>query len=161
MPPIVFTSEGIGNTAGADVAAMAQMWEQNLGVKITIENLEPDKFYDLLNSGQHGQIFSGGWCADYPDPENFADILFHTGAQQNIGNYSNPALDAILDQARVEQDVTKRIQLYQQAEQIIVQDAPALFMSHNVTYMLVKPYVKGFVLTPIDIPIERYLSLQH
>ena len=161
LPPIVFTSEGIGNTAGPDVAAMAQMWEQNLGVKITIENLEPDKFYDLLNSGQHGQIFLGGWCADYPDPENFADVLFHTGAQQNLGNYSNPALDAILDQARGEPDVTKRIQLYQQAEQIIVQDAPALFISHDVTYMLVKPYVKGFVLTPIDIPIERYLSLQH
>ena len=96
-----------------------------------------------------------------PDPENFADVLFHTGAQQNIGNYSNPDLDAILDQARIEQNVTKRIQLYQQAEQIIVQDAPALFISHDVTYTLVKPYVKGFVLTPIDIPIERYMSLQH
>ena len=161
LPAIVFTAEGIGNTAGPDVAAMAQMWEQNLGVKITIENLEPDKYSDLLYSGQHGQIFSGGWCADYPDPENFADVLFHTGAQQNIGNYSNPALDAILDQARIEQDVSKRIQLYQQAEQIIVQDAPALFISHDVSYMLVKPYVKGFVLTPIDIPIERYLWLQH
>jgi oligopeptide transport system substrate-binding protein len=161
LPAIVFTSQGIGNTAGPDVAAMVQMWQQNLGVKITIENLEPDKYSDLLYSGQHGQIFSGGWCADYPDPENFADVLFHTGAQQNIGNYSNPALDAILDQARVEQDVTKRIQLYQQAEQIIVQDAPALFISHDVSYMLVKPYVKGFVFTPIDIPIERYLSLQH
>ena len=161
LPAIVFTAEGIGNTANPDVAAMAQMWQQNLGVKITIENLEPDKYYDLLNSGQHGQIFSGGWCADYPDPENFADVLFHSGAQQNLGNYSNPALDAILDQARTEQDVTKRIQLYQQAEQIIVQDAPALFISHDVTYSLVKPYVKGFVLTPIDIPIERYLSLQH
>jgi len=161
LPAIVFTAQGIGNTASPDVAAMAQMWEQNLGVKITIENLEPDKYYDLLNSGQHGQIFSGGWCADYPDPENFADVLFHTGAQQNIGNYSNTALDAILNQARVEQDVNKRIQLYQQAEQIIVQDAPVLFISHAVSYMLVKPYVKGFVLTPIDIPIERYLSLQH
>jgi oligopeptide transport system substrate-binding protein len=161
LPAIVFTAQGIGNTASSDVAAMAQMWQQNLGVQITIENLEPDKYYDLLNSGKHGQIFSGGWCADYPDPENFADVLFHTGAQQNIGSYSNPALDAILDQARVEQDVTKRIQLYQQAEQIIVQDAPALFISHDVIYMLVKPYVKGFVLTPIDIPIERYLSLQH
>ena len=105
LPAIVFTAEGIGNTASPDVAAMAQMWQQNLGVNITIENLEPDKYYDLLNSGQHGQIFSGGWCADYPDPENFADVLFHTGAQQNIGNYSNPSLDAILDQARVEQDV--------------------------------------------------------
>ncbi len=161
LPAIVFTSEGFGNSAGADVAAMVQMWQQNIGVKITIENLEPDKYLDLLYTGQHGQIFSGGWCADYPDPENFADVLFHTGAQQNLGNYSNPALDAILDQARVEQNVSKRIQLYQQAEQIIVQDAPALFISHDVSYMLVKPYVKGYVLTPISIPIERYLWLQH
>jgi oligopeptide transport system substrate-binding protein len=161
LPAIVYTAEGFGNTAGADVAAMAQMWEQNLGVKITIENLEPDKYLDMLYSGQHGQIFSGGWCADYPDPENFADVLFHTGAQQNIGKYSNPALDAILDQARIEQDVPKRIQLYQQAEQMIVQDAPVLFISHDVSYMLVKPYVKGYVLTPIDIPLERYLRLQH
>jgi oligopeptide transport system substrate-binding protein len=161
LPPIVFTSQGTGNTAGPEVAALAQFWEQNLGVKITIENLEPDKYYDLVNSGQHGQIFSGGWCADYPDPENFADVLFHTGAQQNTGNYSNPALDAILDQARVEKDGTKRIQFYQQAEQMIVQDAPVLFISHDLSYSLVKPYVKGFVYTPIDIPIERYLRLQH
>jgi oligopeptide transport system substrate-binding protein len=161
LPAIVYTDSGFGSTAGSDVSALAQMWEQNLGVKITIENIEPDKYLDRLYSGQHGQIFSSGWCADYPDPENFADALFHSGAQQNIGNYSNPDLDILLDQARIEQDVTKRIQLYQQAEQIIVQDAPALFISHPVSYVLVKPYVKGFVLTPIDIPIERYLRLQH
>jgi oligopeptide transport system substrate-binding protein len=161
LPPIVYTTQGFGNNIGAGVAAMVQMWEQNLGVKITIENLEPDKYLDMLYSGRHGQIFSSNWCADYPDPENFADLLFHSGAQQNIGNYSSPALDALLEQARGQQDVSKRIQLYQQAEQMIIQDAPALFLSHPVTYMLVKPYVKGFVLTPIDVPIERYLSLQH
>jgi ABC-type transport system substrate-binding protein len=160
LPPIIFTDAGFGNSAGASVAAMAQMWEQNLGVTITIENLEPDKYFDLLYSGQHGQLFSGGWCADYPDPENFADVLFHTGAEQNTGKYSNLALDAILDQARTEQDVTKRIQLYQQAEQIIVQDAPGLFLLHDVSYELVRPTIKGFVLTPITIPLERYLRLQ-
>lgn len=160
LPPIIFTDAGIGNTAGASVAAMAQMWQQNLGVIITIENLEPDKYYDLLYSGQHGQLISSGWCADYPDPENFSDALFHTGAQQNVGNYSNTALDAILDQARVEQDVSKRIQLYQQAEETIVQDAPALFISHGISYELVRQTVKGFVLTPISIPIERYMYLQ-
>jgi oligopeptide transport system substrate-binding protein len=160
LPPIIFTVAGFGNSAGASVAAMAQMWEQNLGVTITIENLEPDKYFDLLYSGQHGQLFSGGWCADYPDPENFADVLFHTGAEQNTGKYSNLALDAILDQARTEQDVTKRIQLYQQAEQIIVQDAPGLFLLHDVSYELVRPTIKGFVLTPITIPLERYLRLQ-
>jgi oligopeptide transport system substrate-binding protein len=160
LPPITFTDAGFGNSAGPSVAAMAQMWQQNLGVTITVENLEPDRYLDLLNSGQHGQLFSSGWCGDYPDPENFADILFHTGAQQNTGKFSDPALDKVLDQARGEQDVTKRIQLYQQAEQMIVQDAPALFIMHDVSYELVKPNVKGFVLTPISIPLERYLYLQ-
>ncbi len=160
LPTIIFTDAGIGNSAGASVAAMAQMWQQNLGVTITIENLEPDKYYDLLYSGQHGQLFSGGWCADYPDAENFADVLFHSGAEQNTGNYSNPELDSLLDQARLEKDVTRRIGLYQQAEQMIVQDAPALFLMHGVSYELVKPYVKGFVLTPITVPLERYMWLQ-
>jgi oligopeptide transport system substrate-binding protein len=159
LPQIVFTSGGIGSDIGADVAAMAQMWQQNLGVTITVENLEPDRYYDELYAGHHGQIFDGGWCADYPDPENFADVLLHTGAQQNLGGYSNPALDALLEQARVEPDVTRRIALYQQAEQMIVDDAPLLFTVHGLSYVLVKPYVKGYVLTPIDIPIERYMHL--
>jgi oligopeptide transport system substrate-binding protein len=160
LPPIIYTNAAIGNDAGASVSAIVQMWEQNLGVKITVENLDPDRYYDLLNSGQHGQIFDGGWCADYPDPENFADVLFHSEAQQNLGHYSNPALDAILAQARVEQNVTHRIELYQQAEAMIVQDAPALFTVHGISYVLVKPYVKGYVLTPIDIPLERYMWLE-
>jgi oligopeptide transport system substrate-binding protein len=160
LPPIVFTDYGYGSTAGPGAAALAQMWQQNLGVTITIENVDPNNYNDLIYSGQHGQLFSGGWCADYPDPENFADVLFHTGAEQNTGKYSNPALDAILDQARVEQDVSTRIGLYQQAEQMIVQDAPALFIMHDMDYELVRQTVKGFVMTPIGIPIERYLYLQ-
>ena len=45
-------------------------------------------------------------------------------------------------------------------EQIIVDDAAALFTVHWLNYELVKPYVKGYVLTPIDIPIERYMWLE-
>jgi oligopeptide transport system substrate-binding protein len=159
LPPIVYTDGGNGSDIGGDVAALAQMWQQNLGITITVENIEPDKWSDLLHTGQHGQIFSYGWCADYPDPENFADVLFHTGAQQNLGNYSNPQVDKILEQARTEQDVTRRIQLYQQAEQMIVDDAAVLFTTHGLSHVLVKPHIKGYVLTPIDIPLERYLSI--
>ncbi|MEW6404417.1 MAG: peptide ABC transporter substrate-binding protein [Chloroflexota bacterium] len=160
LPPIVYTTAGIGSYVGPDVAAMAEMWEQNLGVTITIENLEYDFYYDEIYSGNHGQLLDGGWCADYPDPENFADVLFHTGSTQNSGGYSNLELDALLEQARVEPDVTKRIALYQQAEQMIVEDAPVLFTTHALSYLLVKPYVKGYVFTPISIPIERYMWLE-
>jgi len=160
LPPIVYTNSGLGSYVSADVAALIQMWEQNLGVTITVENIEPNYYLESIYSGNHGQIFDGGWCADYPDPENFADVLFHTGSQQNNGGYSNPALDAILEQARTERDVTQRIALYQQAEQMIVDDAPVLFTVHYLSYQLVKPYVKGYVFTPIDIPIERYMWLE-
>jgi len=160
LPPIVFSNIGTGSYVSGDVAALAQMWQQNLGVTITIENLEPNYSYDQIYSGHHGQLFSGGWCADYPDPENFADVLFHTGSAQNNGGYSNPQLDALLEAARVEQDVTKRLAIYQHAEQILVDDAAALFTTFSLSYQLVKPYVKGYVFTPIDIPIERYMWLE-
>lgn len=160
LPPIVFTDAGIGTSIGPDVAALAEMWQQNLGVTITVENLEPNYFLDQINSGNHGQLISGGWCADYPDPENFADVLFHSGSTQNSGGYSNTGLDTLLEAARIEQDVTERIAMYQQAEQIIVDDAAALFTTHSLSYQLVRPYVKGYVFTPIDIPMERYMWLQ-
>ncbi len=159
LPPIVYTNGGIGSYVSADVAAMAEMWEQNLGVTLKIENIEYNYYYDQIYSGNHGQIFSGGWCADYPDPENFGDVLFHSGSNQNQGGYSNPELDALLEQARVEQDVTKRIAMYQQAEQMIVNDAPVLFTTHSLSYQLVQPYVKGFEFTPITVPLERYMWL--
>ena len=76
----------------------------------------------------------------------------------NSGNYSNPELDQILEDARVESDVSKRMELYQQAEEIIVQDAPALFLTHPISYVLVKPYLKGFILAPVStFPEIRYM----
>jgi oligopeptide transport system substrate-binding protein len=159
LPPIVFTDAGIGSYIGMDVAAMAEMWEQNLGVTITVENLEPNYYLQQIYSGNHGQLISGGWCADYPDPENFADVLFHSGSSQNNGGYSNPQLDSLLEQARTEQDVARRIAMYQQAEQILVDDAAALWTTHSFSYELARSYVKGYVFTPIDIPIQRYMWL--
>lgn len=160
LPRIVFTNSGIGSYIDSSVAAMAQMWKLNLGVNITIENIESDFYLDQLYSDNHGQLFGGGWCADYPDPENFADVLFHTGSVQNTGNYSNAQFDTLVEQARIERDVTKRIAMYQQAEQMLVDDAAALFTVHYLSYQLVKPYVKGYTFTPIDVPIERYMWLE-
>jgi ABC-type transport system substrate-binding protein len=157
LPTIVFTQSGVGYSVGTSAAALAQMWKQTLGITISVESINSNQYSQEVAAGHHGQVISSGWCADYPDPENFADALFHSGAEYNRGHYSNPRLDALLEQARVEQDVTKRIELYQQAEQMIVDDAPALFLTHSLSYVVVKPYIQGYVLTPLDVPIERYL----
>ncbi len=160
LPGIIFTTSGYGSFDDPISAALAQMWEQNLGVEITIENLEPDVYYDEIKAGHHGQMMSNGWCADYPDPQNFADALFHSEAEMNQSNYSNPELDQLLEEARAEKDTDKRIAMYQEAERIIINDAPALFLDHAIDYVLVKPRVKGYVLTPISVALERYLRLE-
>ena len=141
---LLFTTGGYANHVDSTIGMYAQMWRDALGVQLKAQNLEWDRFIDMVRAGYHGQLFEGGWCADYPDPENFADALFHTGAAQNDSKYSNPKVDALLDAARVERDVTKRMQMYQEAEQIIVDDAPVLFTATGTNYALVKPYLKNY-----------------
>ena len=160
LPPIVFTAAGYGTYTSSGVSALVQMWQNTLGITITVENLEPDKFHDEINAGHHGQLFEDSWCADYPDPENFADVLFHSASQYNHSHYRNTQVDAWLEEARVATDVTQRLKLYQMAEQQIIADAPVIFVSHGRSYFLLRPYVKGFQFTPIAIAIERYLSLE-
>ena len=157
LPQIVYTTSGIGTYVDGTASALAEMWERNLGVTITVENLEPDRYQDEIDAENHGQVFSGGWCADYPDPENFADVLFHTDSSQNEGHYSNPTLDALLEEARVEQDPVKRMEMYQQIEEMIVEDAPVLFTTYSLSYVLVKPHIKGYVMTPVSVPLVRFL----
>lgn len=157
LPPIIFSVLGYGNSVSEGISAVVQMWEENLGVKITVQNIDPEYYQNVLDSGKHGQLISEGWCADYPDPENFADVLFHSDNEMNRGHYSNPELDTLLENARVEEDVNKRIEMYHQSEKIIVNDVPAIFLTYSNSYVLVKPYLQGFVDAPIDIPLERYL----
>ena len=92
-------------------------------------------------------MFFLGWSADYPDPQNFLDIQFHSKSMGNNTRYSNPQVDRLLEQARVEQDVETRMSYYQQAEEIIIADAPWIPLYHGTEYVLIKPYVKGLSIT--------------
>lgn len=151
LPPITLTVEGYGNSIPSYLGAIIQEWQQNLGVEISVRQLEPEVFIYNLKQ-EKDEMFALGWVADYPDPHNFLDILFYTGSEVNIFEYSNPMLDALLDQAAIEQNRAVRLTMYQQAEQLVVDDAPCLPLFHGANYILVKPYVKGYELSPLGIP---------
>lgn len=159
LPPIVFTTSGWGNNISGLIGGLIDEWHQNLGVTVTVRQIEPD-FYSYALNKEKNNLFDLGWVADYPDPQDFLDILFHTGSQSNNGGYSNPKVDALLDQAASEQDTQKRLSLYQQAEQIIVQDAAVLPLFFGHDYILVKPYVKNYVYSPLGYPILSEVSVQ-
>jgi oligopeptide transport system substrate-binding protein len=143
LPPITLTVSGLGGNISQYLGAVIQDWRENLGIEVKVRQLEPEIFSYYINE-EADQMFIGAWIADYPDPQNFLDILFHTGAEYNTGNYSNPDVDGLLDKAATEQDETARLTMYQQAEQKIVDDAACLPMFFMKTYLLVKPYVNNY-----------------
>jgi oligopeptide transport system substrate-binding protein len=151
LPPITLTIDGYGNNIPSYLGAVIQDWQQNLGVEVSVRQLEPADFLYNLNE-EKDEMFALGWIADYPDPYDLLDILLHTGMENNIFGYSNPGLDALLDQAAVEPDTALRLAMYQQAEQIVVDDAPCLPLFHGADYILVEPYVKDYYLSPLGIP---------
>ncbi len=159
LPPIVWTTAGWGNDISGVIGGVINEWRRNLGVEVTVRQLEPEPFLYLTKQVKD-QVFDSGWIADYPDPQDFLELLFRTGVQNNAGEYSNPALDTILTQAGVEPDPTTRLSLYQQAERMIVQDAAMLPLYFGHTYTLVKPYVKDFTLSPMGYPLLTQVSIQ-
>ena len=127
------------------------MWQAELGVEIDVTVIEPYNYLDIFYSGQTGNIFNSGWCADYPDPENFLDILFHGESEQNLTRYNDPAVNELLVRARSEPDPAARLALYQQIEAEIMNAAPVLVMHHSQSAILVKPRLQGYVRSPIGV----------
>jgi len=141
LPPITLT------VTDSDTGEMyAEMYKQVLGVDVQVEVVDWGPYLNGLDS-QAYQMFSLGWIGDYPDPQNFLDLLFHSGSAYNHGAYSNPAVDELIEAARTEQDHDARMALYQQAEELLVEDAAWIPIYHSSGYYLVKPYVKDLVIT--------------
>jgi len=159
LPPVQLTESGAGANVGNITEAILAMWKENLGVDVKVQQVETATFFGDLDKGRF-QMFSLGWIADYPDPENFLDLKFHTGSRQNDTQYSNPEIDALLDQARVEPDPTKRLQMYDQIEKRIVDDAPWIPLFFGASHTIVKPWVKGWLEPAMIVPKLRFISIE-
>lgn len=159
LPELTITEIGGGATAGVITQAVVEMWKDVLGVDVEIQQTEEATFWQDLDAGRF-QMFTAGWIMDYPDPEDILDILFSSTSRQNSSRYSNPEVDALLVQARTEADVATRMGLYQQAEQMILEDAPWIPLFNGRGHVVVKPYVKGYVLPAMVIPQLRYITIE-
>jgi len=160
LPDITLSLSGAGGDVGPLTRAMIESYEANLGLEISVEQSPwPEFLGDLNNPNSPFQMYQLGWIADYPDPQNFLEVLFHSDSAQNHGHYSNPELDALLDQARGTQDTEERLALYRQAEQMILDDAAWIPLYFEVDNWLVKPTVHNLKIPPIKIPKFQYVSI--
>ena len=158
-PRIVITLPGTGGSPSLTTEVVADMWRRTLEVDVEIQQVEWATFLQDLHRNRL-QAFSLAWQADYPDPHTFVDVLFRTGSSINNTNYSNPEVDALLEQANVEADPVRRIKLYQEAEEMIVEDAAWLPLWWGVEgKVLVKQRIGGMTFPPLSVPIYQYVYI--
>ena len=161
FPSITLTLPGrFGAAVDPSMEVLLQMWRDNLGIEMDIQQTEWSTFYQDLTQRRF-QMFGGlAWIADYPDPENFLDVLFHSESSNNHTYYANKAVDALLGEARVEQDEQARFEIYHRVEDMILEDAPWIPLWHEKSgYVLLKPQVKDYFLFPLVIPKLRHVYL--
>jgi oligopeptide transport system substrate-binding protein len=146
LPTILLTVTGLGATSPF-AELLAGMYEEVLGARLEIEQVDWETYLRELNEHEY-QMFTLAWSADYPDPENFLETQFHSQSELNNTGYSSPDVDRLLDAARGEMDAAKRLELYRQAEQKIVDDVSWIPLFHGVDYTLIKPDLRGLSVTP-------------
>ncbi|MBI4865806.1 MAG: hypothetical protein HY816_02530 [Candidatus Wallbacteria bacterium] len=135
-------------------ARLAEVIQQNLlqiGVKVKLQTTDWSTYLKKVDRGELA-LFRMAWVADYPDPDNFLYILFHSKNRGEAGNYSmynNPKVDELLERGRTTLGMADRVKIYQELEKQIVADSPWTFLYHSRQPFLRKPYVKGVVFTPL------------
>jgi ABC-type transport system substrate-binding protein len=156
---LTMLKSGYGDSESPLENAVIDMWREHLGIEVEIDYIDPLDFTQEARATD-AHLLSFGWCADYPDPENFLDVLFHSQSDYNMVNYSNPAFDALLEEARVELDPNRRLALYQEAETLLLADYGTIPLRHAVSYILVNPRVQGYVHSPLRVaPYIHLLSI--
>ncbi|MDC0693620.1 ABC transporter substrate-binding protein [Klebsiella pasteurii] len=122
--------------------AASSMWKKNLGVEAKLQNQEWKTMLDTMHTHNFDAV-RYAWIADYDDAATFLNN-FRTGDSENTSQYSNPAYDEALRNAAKASDTMTRGKFYQQAEDLLGQDVPAIPVYHYVRTHLVKPWVGGF-----------------
>ncbi|MCH7713942.1 MAG: peptide ABC transporter substrate-binding protein [Chloroflexi bacterium] len=161
FPDITLSLPGsFGASISSSTEAILEMWRQTLGIEVDVLQTEWATYLQDQRAGRFQLTGGSGWIADYPDPENFLDILLHSKSSNNHIGYSNLEVDDLLERARTEQDQEKRFGLYNQAERLILKDAPWIPLWHgDGGYVLLKPNVRDYFLFPMVIPRLRYVYL--
>ncbi len=116
----------------------------DIGIPVQVETVQKALLLDMT-SNSRALFFRGSWIADYPDAENYLSVFYSRNpAPPNYTRYNNPKFDALFEKALVEENDSARYKMYQQADQLVLDDAPVVPLWYDQAIHLVNPSVKGF-----------------
>jgi oligopeptide transport system substrate-binding protein len=124
------------------------MWKRNLGIDARLLNQEWKVYLDSKKTGNY-QVARYGWIGDYPDPNSFLDMWL-TGGGNNDSRWSNAEYDRLIHEAGHTADLQKRLELFQQAEAILMDELPVIPVYFYTRVYALHPSVQGWYPTILD-----------
>ena len=144
----LYLNAGGGRNTEVAEAVQSQL-KENLGITVNLQMLEFSQLTPRIDDGK-APFFRLGWIADYPDPENFLNLLYGKNIPPsgpstiNSTRYNNPEFDRLFAAAIAETDHAKVLQLFADAENIAIQDAPMIVLYYDEDYHILQSNVRDF-----------------
>jgi peptide/nickel transport system substrate-binding protein len=127
-----------------DLASFIAKELEDIGLKVQVEVIQKSLLLEHTAKSQ-ALFFRGSWIADYPDAENYLSVFYgENPAPPNYTRYKNPRFDELYEQALHVTDDSIRLKLYQQLDQMVINDAPVIPLWYDEVVRLVNPWIKGF-----------------
>jgi oligopeptide transport system substrate-binding protein len=129
------------------IEAIQAMWLKELGVHITIAQLETKTLYQNQQTRNYTIGFSS-WIADYADPNTFLGTMVTDGGN-NYAGWSNKEFDGLMEEASGTADNAKRLEIFQKAEAILLHEAPLVPLYSQPNVYGINPAVRGWTTTVV------------
>ncbi len=129
-----------------DTAVLLQNSLKELNIDAKVEQMEFGAFLDKTAKGEH-DMFIHGWSNPTGDADYGMYALFHSSQKGDPGNrsfYDNPEVDKLLDEGRRESDPEKRIEIYNEVQEHLIEDAPVIYIHHQEYLLGVSNQITGF-----------------
>lgn len=140
----------VQDRTAADIATYIQEQLKELNIELEIYQIDPGAYTDYVGSGNH-DMFIGGWGTVTMDADYGLYPLFHSSSVGDSGNrsrYVNEEVDTLLEDARTEIDEELRLDLYEEAQEIILEEAPIIPIYHPYLLTGMSDEIEGYAQHP-------------
>lgn len=135
----------------ADMANFIAKQLEESGIPVQVEVVQKSLLIELA-SGSKAPFFRGSWIADYPDAENYLSVFYSKNpAPPNYTRYNNPAFDRLFEKAIAEDNDSVRYELYRQADQLVMNDAPVVPLWYDRAVRLAQTNLRDFKANPLNL----------
>jgi peptide/nickel transport system substrate-binding protein len=136
-----------------DICKYIQQQAEQVGISMEVDVNQAAALRQMIANSKM-PFFRGSWIADYADPENYLALFYSPNfcpAGANYTHYSNPKFDQMYEQARGETDYKKRLSLYRQMDQMVMDDAPVVVLYYDKVLRFVQNDIKNLGINSMNL----------